>query len=40
MTEQQKLALLRAALREIASLTSASPAVALIANHALKASTK
>ena len=40
MTPEQKLALLRAALREIESLASASPAVAMIAKHALNASTK
>ena len=40
MTEREKLAILREALREIKSLASASPAVVLIAEHALKASMK
>lgn len=40
MTPEQKLALLRHFLREIKTLASASPAVVLIAEHALKASTK
>ena len=40
MTIEQKLARLREALREIKALASASPAVVLIAEHALNASTK
>lgn len=40
MTPEQKIAILREALREIKALASASPAAVLIADHALKASTK